>query len=117
MKRISTRKAKQTPQAVYKEICIRSGGKWIRGICSDGHCEYCQDRNRDWLGLCFSHTKHRKLGGTTSPEIHSAENIKRACWPCHEWLDGRRRHLDYISPALQEARERKLSHRGPVEEL
>jgi len=41
----------------------------------------------DWRGLSFSHTKHRKMGGTTNPEIHSPENVKRRCYPCHEKWD------------------------------
>lgn len=78
-----------TPPEVYQEVCLRSGGEWVEGICIGGHCEDCHDRYRNWRGLQFSHTKHRGMGGTTNPEIHSAKNIKRRCAVCHDKLDGR----------------------------
>jgi hypothetical protein len=79
-----------TPTEVYKEVCIRSGGQWISGKCIGGHCENCHDKKRDWRGLCFAHWgKHRKMGGTRNPEVHSADSVKRACYPCHDLKDKR----------------------------
>ena len=68
---------------------MRSGGEWLGGHCYGGHCEDCAGRRRDWRGLSFSHTKHRGLGGTTNPFIHSPDNVVRRCYVCHDELDGR----------------------------
>ncbi len=82
---------RQTPKSVYKKVCLRSGGTWVdsRNICIGGHCEICCNRRMDWRGLSFAHLGHRKMGGTTSKTIHSAENIKRMCYVCHDLLDSR----------------------------
>ena len=91
------RKAKRnpTPVEVYREVCLRSGGQWIDGLnphCIGGYCEEC-NRTGDWRGLQFSHTKHRGMGGTNNPEIHSAQNVRRLCAVCHDKLDNRVRRL------------------------
>lgn len=83
------KKSKKTPKETYRIVCERSGGTWTSGYCFGGHCEDCNDKNRDWRGLSFSHTKHRKMGGTTNPEIHSPDNVVRRCYICHDLLDRR----------------------------
>jgi hypothetical protein len=80
---------RKTSKAVYQEVCTRSGGSWIDGRCVGGFCEDCNNRHIDWRGLQFSHTRHRGMGGTTNPEVHSARNVKRRCGHCHDLLDGR----------------------------
>lgn len=80
-------KRNPTPPAVYKEVCLRSGGMWIEGRCKGGLCE--NPECGSWRGLQFSHTRHRGMGGTNNPEIHSAKNIRRLCAVCHDKLDGR----------------------------
>ena len=96
-----TNPRRRTPPAVYAEVCRRSGGEWVEGRCYGGHCEmaglvnrhgikiHCVHPNGDWRGLCFAHLIHRKLGGTTDPKVHSAENIRRSCYPDHDLYDGR----------------------------
>ncbi len=81
----------RTPPEVYKEVCIRSGGEWIGGHCQGGRCENlkCEFPRGDWRGLQFSHTKHRGMGGTNNPEIHSVKNVRRLCAICHDLFDGR----------------------------
>lgn len=82
-------KRNPTPPEEYEKVCIRSGGEWIDYECVGGHCEICNDKLRDWRGLTFAHWfKHRQMGGTNNPEVHSAENIKRACYVCHSLHDG-----------------------------
>ncbi len=85
-----TKENRRTPPEVYREVCERSGGIWTGNRCLGGHCEFCNDRKRDWRGLCFAHyPKHRQMGGTTNPEVHSPKNIKRSCYVCHDEVDGR----------------------------
>lgn len=85
-----TKAERQTPKAEYRKVCIRSGGKWIASECIGGHCEECDDKKRDWRPLEFAHwRKHRKMGGTTNPEVHSAENLLRVCAVCHDKHDKR----------------------------
>ena len=93
-----TRKKYQTPKSVYKAVCERSGGSWEQRDgdgqprCYGGNCEVpgCQAPSGDFRGLQFAHwEKHRKMGGTTDPEVHSADNIKRCCAVCHDKKDKR----------------------------
>lgn len=89
IKRRPTNPERQTPPSVLREVCERAGGEYVNGQCIGAHCEDCQDKNRDWRGLQFSHTEHRKMGGTTSSQVHSAANVKVRCAVCHDKLDGR----------------------------
>ncbi len=83
-----TKVKRQTPKSVLKEVCLRAGGIWRNGACFGGHCENCLGEKMDARGLKFAHIKRRKMGGTTSPEIHSPENVKRLCYVCDEENDG-----------------------------
>ncbi len=90
MKYQPTKVERRTPTKVLKEVCLRAGGIWNpeTKVCTGGHCEICHDKKRDPRGLKFMHKKRRKMGGTTSPRIHSVKNIKRACYVCDELNDG-----------------------------
>ena len=89
MKRHPKRQAVRTPPEVYQEVCLRSGGEWIDGRCGGGLCEECRSSG-DWRGLQFAHWfKHRKMGGTRDPSVHSAENVRRVCARDHDKKDGR----------------------------
>jgi len=80
IKRKTTKKKRQTPQEIYDEVYERSGGRceWESGGLR------CQAR-----GEQMAHMKHRQMGGTTSEEIHSADNIKFLCRYHHDRWDGR----------------------------
>ncbi len=86
IKQRPTRKERKTPAAEYKKVCLRSGGDWKGGECIGGHCEVC---GNGFTKLDFAHWgKHRQMGGTNNPEVHSDENIKRVCRACHDKHDG-----------------------------
>jgi hypothetical protein len=90
MKRKPTKTERKTPPKVLREVCLRAGGIWNpeSQICTGGTCEICHGKKMDARGLKFMHKKRRKMGGTTSPKIHSAKNILRSCYPCDEINDG-----------------------------
>ena len=77
---------RRTSPNVYITVSIRS----------EGTCE-CVEKNHGHIGRCcstwyleYAHIKHRKMGGTTDPEVHCAENVRHLCKTCHDYLDHRR---------------------------
>ena len=83
-----TKEKRRTPPSVYEQVCVRAGGTWANGECvGGGKCEKCGTTKGPFE---FAHYgKHRKLGGTTDPAVHSAKNIKRICRACHDKKDRR----------------------------
>jgi hypothetical protein len=67
----------QTPKAVYQEVQARAQGR----------CEACK-KAPDWRGLMMHHKKHRGMGGTRDPEVHSVSNIVAICGRCHSLEHG-----------------------------
>ncbi len=90
MKRKPTKAERKTPPKVLKEVCLRAGGRWANGACFGGKCEICHGQKMDTRGLKFMHKQRRKMGGTTSPKIHSPKNVFRTCYVCDEINDGER---------------------------
>ncbi len=94
IKQRPTRKERRTPPSVYEQACLLSGGRWVRGPgriggeCFGGTCPLCKGQKTDPRGMKFIHKKRRKMGGTTSSEIHSIENVVWGCYVCDDENDG-----------------------------
>ncbi len=81
-----TKKNRRTPPEVYEEVAERSGGR-----CEEMLEDYKYDFYRcpNPATEMSHYYKHRQMGGTTDPFVHSAENIKHLCKLCHDIHDGR----------------------------
>ncbi len=83
-----TKKNRRTPPEVYEEVAERSGGRCeevlVWGLNETIRCPNVAEQMSHYY-------KHRQMGGTTDPFVHSAENIKHLCQRCHDIHDGRRR--------------------------
>ena len=84
------KKAFRTIKETYREVCERSGGTWLSGRCFGGTCEEigCKAPRGDFRGLMFHHKKHKGMGGSSNPEVHSSSNVVRICAACHSKAHG-----------------------------
>ncbi len=67
----------KTPKAVLELAAQRANGK----------CEICGDPP-DWRGLAPHHKKHKGMGGSNNPAIHSLDNLIFLCAKCHSAQHG-----------------------------
>ena len=71
-----TKTKRRTPKKVYEAVAERS-----EGICEWEGCNALAEQ--------MAHLKHRGMGGTTDPLVHSVDNIRNFCKYHHDLYDGR----------------------------
>lgn len=52
---------------------------------AEGLCEECGRK-----GVWVHHIIPKRMGGTNNPKVHSSDNLKVLCNPCHAKAHGRR---------------------------
>ncbi len=70
----------KTTKVAYQQVLVRAGWR----------CENpdCANPPGDWRGVQVHHKKHKGMGGSSDPAVHSLDNLVVLCARCHSLAHG-----------------------------